>query len=70
MRSVELTPELLDGTDAVVLVTDHTTVDYGLVAEHAPLVVDTRGVMRGVAGRAQMVGLSGRGTPALRVAAA
>jgi UDP-N-acetyl-D-glucosamine dehydrogenase len=70
MRSVELTPELLDGTDAVVLVTDHTTVDYGLVAEHAPLVVDTRGVMRGVAGRAQMVGLSGRGTQPLRVAAA
>ncbi|MBD0318899.1 MAG: nucleotide sugar dehydrogenase [Gemmatimonadetes bacterium] len=70
MRSVELTPELLDGTDAVVLVTDHSTVDYALVAEHAPLVVDTRGVMRGVAGRAQMVGLSGRGVPALRVVAA
>lgn len=70
MRSVELTPELLDGTDAVVLVTDHTTVDYALVAEHAPLVVDTRGVMRGIGGRAQMVGLSGRGVPALRVVAA
>ena len=70
MRSVELTPELLDGTDAVVLVTDHTTVDYALVAEHAPLVVDTRGVMRGLGGRAQMVGLSGRGVPALRVVAA
>jgi UDP-N-acetyl-D-glucosamine dehydrogenase len=30
----------------VVLVTDHTAVDYRLVLEHAPLVVDTRGIYR------------------------
>jgi UDP-N-acetyl-D-glucosamine dehydrogenase len=70
MRSVALTPEALEGADAVVVVTDHTTVDYSLVAEHAPLVVDTRGIMRGVQGRARMVGLSGRGGPVLRVVAA
>ncbi len=29
------------------IVTDHTAVDYDLVAEHAPLIVDTRGVLRG-----------------------
>jgi UDP-N-acetyl-D-glucosamine dehydrogenase len=28
------------------VVTDHTAVDYELVARHAPLVVDTRGVYR------------------------
>ena len=33
--------------DAVLLITDHAQVDYDLVVEHAPLVVDTRGVLRG-----------------------
>jgi UDP-N-acetyl-D-glucosamine dehydrogenase len=47
MRSLDLTPESLAGVDAVVLVTDHRAVDYELVARHAPLVVDTRGVFRG-----------------------
>jgi UDP-N-acetyl-D-glucosamine dehydrogenase len=59
MHSVELTPALLENTDAVVLVTDHSGVDYSMVAEHAPLVVDTRGAMRAVAGPATVVGLSG-----------
>jgi UDP-N-acetyl-D-mannosaminuronate dehydrogenase len=47
MHSVDLTPEALASTDAVVVVTDHTAVDYDLIAEHAPLIVDTRGVYRG-----------------------
>jgi UDP-N-acetyl-D-glucosamine dehydrogenase len=46
LTSVPLTAETLRETDAVVLVTDHTSVDYELVARHAPVVVDTRGVFR------------------------
>ena len=46
MQSQPLTPALLASVDAVVLVTDHTQVDYALVREHARLVVDTRGVYR------------------------
>ncbi|MFN2386428.1 MAG: nucleotide sugar dehydrogenase [Thermoanaerobaculia bacterium] len=46
MVSISLTPEALEKCDAVLLVTDHTGVDYDLVARHAPLVVDTRGVYR------------------------
>jgi UDP-N-acetyl-D-glucosamine dehydrogenase len=60
MRSVELSAEALSGVDTVVVVTDHTLVDYALVAEHAPLVVDTRGVMRGHSQGGNVVGLSGR----------
>jgi UDP-N-acetyl-D-glucosamine dehydrogenase len=30
----------------VVVVTDHSAVDYAMVAEHARLIVDTRGVYR------------------------
>jgi UDP-N-acetyl-D-glucosamine dehydrogenase len=59
LHSVELTAETLAAADVVVIVTDHTQVDYALVAEHARVVVDTRGVMRGVPGRARVVGLSG-----------
>jgi len=46
MLSEPLTPALLEAQDAVVIVTDHSVVDYELVAKHAPLVVDTRGVYR------------------------
>jgi UDP-N-acetyl-D-glucosamine dehydrogenase len=47
LSSEPLTAELLAAEDAVIVVTDHTAVDYDLVARHAPLVVDTRGVYRG-----------------------
>ncbi|MFL5382927.1 MAG: nucleotide sugar dehydrogenase [Longimicrobiaceae bacterium] len=46
MRSVALTEQVLKESDCVVVVTDHTEVDYARVSELARLVVDTRGVMR------------------------
>lgn len=46
LRSVPLTAETLEASDAVVIVTDHSAVDYELVAKHAPVVIDTRGVYR------------------------
>jgi UDP-N-acetyl-D-glucosamine dehydrogenase len=46
MASQPLTAEVLAGQDAVVIITDHALVDYELVARHAPLVIDTRGVYR------------------------
>ena len=61
LHSVDLTEAALAQTDAVVVVTDHTAVDYALVRQHAPLVVDTRGVMRGVEGAGRVVGISGDG---------
>jgi UDP-N-acetyl-D-glucosamine dehydrogenase len=63
MRSVPLTKELLACIDAAVIVTDHSTVDYAFLADHVPLIVDTRGVMRGVpAGMARVVALAGAQT--------
>lgn len=41
-RSVELTPEALAAADAVVVVTNHSAVDWDMVVEHAPLIFDTR----------------------------
>lgn len=46
LKSVELTPENLASYDCVVLLTDHSDFDYGLIVDHAQLVVDTRGRYR------------------------
>ena len=47
--------------DGVLIVTDHSAVDYQLVADHSQLIVDGRGVMRGYQGPAPVVSLAGGG---------
>jgi UDP-N-acetyl-D-glucosamine dehydrogenase len=44
-RSLDLTADMIRLHDAVLVVTDHDSVDYRLVAEHARLAVDTRNVL-------------------------
>jgi len=46
MTSVELSAKSIAGFDAIVIATNHACVDYGLLAEHAKLIVDTRNAMR------------------------
>jgi UDP-N-acetyl-D-glucosamine dehydrogenase len=59
MHGVALTAERLAASDAVVIVTDHSTVDYQLVADHASLVIDTRNMMKKTrASKARVVPLS------------
>jgi UDP-N-acetyl-D-glucosamine dehydrogenase len=43
--SQELGREMLAGYDAVLIATAHAGIDYALIAQAAPLVVDTRNVM-------------------------
>jgi UDP-N-acetyl-D-glucosamine dehydrogenase len=45
-RSVELTPDVIRKHHAVLIVTDHDTVDYASVVANAALVVDTRNATR------------------------
>ena len=59
MVSVPLTPEAVSAADLVLIITDHSNVDYQMVVDNANAVVDTRGVTRRVRGRAPVVGLSG-----------
>jgi UDP-N-acetyl-D-glucosamine dehydrogenase len=47
LQSVELTPDVLKDVDCVLLITDHDDFPYDLIAAHASLIVDTRGVYRG-----------------------
>ena len=66
-----LTPESLAAADVVVIVTDHQSVDYQSVVDHASLVVDTRNATaRTRAGRAQVISLSSASAVASSMAAA
>jgi UDP-N-acetyl-D-glucosamine dehydrogenase len=44
-RSVPLTPETVAAADCVMIVTDHSAVDYHMIRRKAKLVVDTRNAM-------------------------
>jgi UDP-N-acetyl-D-glucosamine dehydrogenase len=44
-RSVELTPAAVAAADCVMIVTDHTSVDYHMIKRAAKLVVDTRNAL-------------------------
>jgi UDP-N-acetyl-D-glucosamine dehydrogenase len=48
MASKELTAEHLRSRDCVLIVTDHSAYNWTWIAEHAPLVIDTRNAMKDV----------------------
>jgi len=43
-KSVDLTPGALEAYDAVLVATDHDQLDYAVIADNAPLIIDTRNV--------------------------
>jgi UDP-N-acetyl-D-glucosamine dehydrogenase len=51
MRSASLSAQSLRGYDCVVIATHHSAYDWQMIADHANLIIDTRGVMRHVEGR-------------------
>jgi UDP-N-acetyl-D-glucosamine dehydrogenase len=58
-ESIELTNEELDRSDAVVIVTDHSSIDYQRMVDRASVIVDTRNATaRATPGRARVVSLS------------
>ncbi len=51
MKSVPLSPESIASYDAVLIATNHKVYDWQMVADHAKLIIDTRGATRKVIGR-------------------
>lgn len=45
MESLKLNQKNIQSSDLVVIITDHTYIDYGLIQENANLIVDTRNVI-------------------------
>ena len=44
--SQTLTPALIESVDCVVILTDHSTINYDLIVKHANIIVDTRNATR------------------------
>jgi UDP-N-acetyl-D-glucosamine dehydrogenase len=58
-EGVDLTHERLAAADAVVIITDHSGVDYQDVVDHAQVVIDTRNATRGLKpSKARLVALA------------
>jgi len=56
MRSVPLSSERVSKYDAVLILTDHTSIDYGMIVANAMQVVDTRNATRNITrGREKIV---------------
>ena len=61
LKSMKLTPELLQKMDCVVIATDHSDFDYDMIVKHSKVVVDTRNATKQVKGRKRNVTVLGDG---------
>jgi UDP-N-acetyl-D-glucosamine dehydrogenase len=50
LQSRALEAGVIAGADCVLVVTDHSEVDYEFIAEHAAVVVDTRNALKDISG--------------------
>ncbi|WP_269433939.1 UDP binding domain-containing protein [Paenibacillus sp. JCM 10914] len=48
LKSILITPELLQEIDCTIISTDHEVFDYDLIHAYSKLIVDTRGVYRSI----------------------
>jgi UDP-N-acetyl-D-glucosamine dehydrogenase len=46
LKSLSLTAEILQSMDCAAILTDHSTFDYGLIANSASLIFDTRNALK------------------------
>ena len=45
LKSLDLTKDIIEEQDAIVITTDHTSIDYSSLGKYAKLIVDTRNIM-------------------------
>jgi UDP-N-acetyl-D-glucosamine dehydrogenase len=55
MKSVPLNPQSLASYDCVLVATHHSAYDWQQVADHAKLIIDTRGALRSVKGKREHI---------------
>ncbi len=48
LNSVPLDKAVIEGSDAVVIITDHDAIEWGQIGEYASLIIDTRNTMAGI----------------------
>jgi UDP-N-acetyl-D-glucosamine dehydrogenase len=60
LSGTALTADLLSSADAVVIVTDHSNIDYQFIVDHTSIIIDTRNATRNCSrSRARVISLSG-----------
>ncbi len=57
LRSEALTPAALQAADCVLVITNHSVFDWGMIRRHARLILDTRNALQGTSGGARVVKL-------------
>jgi UDP-N-acetyl-D-glucosamine dehydrogenase len=50
VQPIQLTADIVESVDCVILLTDHTVFDYAMVARHSALIVDSRNAFRNFSG--------------------
>jgi UDP-N-acetyl-D-glucosamine dehydrogenase len=55
LKSVRFNRKSFSDKDCVVIVTDHSNVDYGFILKHSSLIIDTRNVFKNVKGKKDKV---------------
>lgn len=54
-KSIELNPSSLKNYDAILISTNHSNIDYKMLADNASLIIDTRNAMKDIFGNATIV---------------
>jgi len=57
LKCAKFAADTFSKADCVVLVTDHTKIDYDLVVKHSKLIIDTRNKLKDVKDRKKIVKL-------------
>jgi len=57
LKCAKFSKDTFKSADCVVIVTDHTKVDYGFIAENSKLIVDTRNILKNVEVRSNIIKL-------------
>jgi UDP-N-acetyl-D-glucosamine dehydrogenase len=62
LSSADLSPELVRESDVVVIVTNHSTFPYEMIAAEARMIIDTRNALKDIKGSRGHILLLGGGT--------
>lgn len=57
LDSIDLTDKNISSRDCVIIITDHTSIDYKLIVDNAQLILDTRNALKGFKGKDNIIKL-------------
>ena len=55
MKSVSLKKNVINSFDAILVITNHSYIDFDLIAQHAQLIIDTRNALKNIKSNATII---------------